>query len=289
MNMMLPISLLLGIAFGLIVYGLFRWWPQRHAKKGWEASIERGLVMAVCHSLGQNIQAYFPGYFEKREKKNKLLLMKAGLFPRIEGPDIAGMQLFGAVVGCLCGYILVPDHIATGMFAGLAAGCWWPRYWIKKRLKTRQEDLAREVPFAFDILTLAVGGGLDFTAGIKELVNNMDEGPVFEEFSAVVQDINMGDPRSEALRRFAGRVDVVEVRSALLGLIQSIEMGSEVAETLRRQAEQLRYNRLMNAEEAAQKAPTKMMLPMVLFILPCIFIVIFAPLALSLIQTFKGF
>lgn len=287
---MLPISLLLGAAFGLIMYGLFRWWPQRRAKKGWEASIERGMVMSICHGLGENIRAYFPGYFEKREKKNKLLLMKAGLFPRIEGPDIAGMQLFGAVTGCLCGYILIPAHVATGMLAGLAAGCWYPRHWIKKQMKTRQEDLAREIPFAFDILTLAVGGGLDFTAGIKELVSNMDEGPVFEEFSAVVQDINMGASRSEALRRFAERVDVVEVRSALLGLIQSIEMGSEVVETLRRQAEQLRYNRLMNAEEAAQKAPTKMMIPMVLFILPCIFIVIFAPLAISFYEIFsKGF
>ncbi len=286
---MLLISLLLGTSFGLVIFGLFRWWPQRRAKKGWEASIEREMVLSICHGLGQQIRAYFPGYFEKHENKHKLLLMKAGLFPRMEGSDIAGMQLFGAGIGCLCGYILIPDHVTMGMLAGLAAGCWWPRHWIKTRLKTRQEDLAREVPFAFDILTLAVGGGLDFTAGIKELVNNMDEGPVFEEFSAVVQDINMGASRGEALRRFAARVDVVEVRSALLGLIQSIEMGSEIVETLRRQAEQLRFNRLMNAEEAAQKAPTKMMIPMVLFILPCVFIVIFAPLALSLIQTFKGF
>lgn len=282
-------SILLGGGIGLLVYGVVRWWPVRRASGGWEAKVERGAVLSICHTIGRTLQSYFPDWFASREGKDRITLMKAGLFPGVEPCDLAGMHLFGAVLGMACGWVLFPDKATTGAMGGAVLGLVFPFWWVRKRIRERQAELSREFPFALDILTLAVGGGLDFTASMREIVNNMDSGPVFEEFSSVINDIDTGVSRSDALRRFAERVDVVEIRSAILGLIQSIEMGSELVETLRRQAEQLRYNRLMKAEEAAAKAPTKMMIPMVLFILPCVFIVIFAPIAISMIQTFRGF
>jgi tight adherence protein C len=172
--------------------------------------------------------------------------------------------------------------IASGL------GLYLPRWYVKKKRQERQFDLLCDFPTAIDMIVLGLEGGLDIAAGIKETLDNANPGPLREELERLHGDMAMGVSRSEAFRRMNQRVDPIEIRTVITSLVQAMEMGSEIGSLLRVQSEQLRFNRFNRAEEAANKAPTKMMIPMALFILPCMFLVIFAPLAISIIQSFKS-
>jgi len=246
-------------------------------------------VMAFCRSCGKITSELLPGFAKKRGEKDRQLLEMSGLFPRFDSVDVLGMEVAGMLAGMVVLVLLLTDNILQSILIGIIAGLLLVKWRLKGMKQEYQDELRREFPTAIDMITLGLEGGLDFSAGLKEMVDNSEDGPIRHEFARIINDIKTGMARADALKGFAGRVESLEIKTVITALIQAMELGSGIVETLRIQAEQLRYSRLMNAEEAAQKIPTKMMLPMALFILPCVFIIIFAPIAISLIATFKGF
>ena len=147
-------------------------------------------------------------------------------------------------------------------------------------LKTRQELIKREMPFVVDLLTLCVEAGLDFGGAMAKVVEKGQPGPLRSEFETVMREIQLGAMRSEALRNMANRIGIKEVSSFVSILVTAERMGSPVGEVLRAQSDSIRHERYMAAEAAGGKAATKVLIPMILFILPAVFIAIAGPMIL---------
>jgi tight adherence protein C len=113
-----------------------------------------------------------------------------------------------------------------------------------------------------------------------------DPGPVAVEFRRVLQEIKVGKSRKEALKDFAARCDLDDITSFVNAMVQSEQLGLSVSKTLRNQAEQMRRKRRQRVEEQAMKAPVKMLIPLVMFIFPTIFIVLLGPAVIQIIEAF---
>ncbi len=278
---------------GLIIFtcalGFMVWWvirrPWRLQTGASGAGDDRGWMLDLSRMVGSTVLPFFPHFTASLKPRDRDRLEKAGLYPKWDCEEIVGLQIFGMVYGAIfLGFFVFPGQW-LGTFAGAALGMWLPRWYVRKTMTERQMDLLREFPTAIDMIVLGLEGGLDITSGIKEMIENADDGPLRREFQRVHHDISMGESRTVAFRKLSHRVDAMEIRATIMSMVQAMEMGSEIGPLMRMQAEQLRFNRLMRAEEAANKAPTKMMIPMALFILPCMFLVIFAPIIISVMQS----
>jgi tight adherence protein C len=140
------------------------------------------------------------------------------------------------------------------------------------------------LPDILDLLSVSVEAGLGFDAALQKVVEKT-KGPLTMEFEKTLQEINIGKSRREALRDMQARVNADDVTTFLGSIIQADQLGVSITNVLRIQSKQVRENRKMRAEEKAQKAPVKILIPLVLFIFPTIFIVLLGPAAIQLIDT----
>jgi len=160
-------------------------------------------------------------------------------------------------------------------------GYYFPILWLNDVLKKRQMNILKALPDTIDLLTLCIEAGLDFGAGIREIVEKGREGPLRDEFARLEKEINMGASRIEALRNMAKRNDIDDLNSFLIALIQAIKMGTRLGPILRAQAEQIRIKRSLRAEKMAGEAPVKMLAPLIICIFPTVFIIIFTPIIMQ--------
>ncbi len=138
-----------------------------------------------------------------------------------------------------------------------------------------------------DLLTISVEAGLSLNASIAQVVQNVP-GVLSAEFARMLQEIQLGVPRSEAFRHLADRTDVEELNAFALAMIQADAFGVSIASVLRTQAQQLRIKRRQWAEQKAQQTPVKIVFPLVLCVLPALFVVIVGPGAIRIVtQLFK--
>ena len=134
------------------------------------------------------------------------------------------------------------------------------------------------MPIFIDILALSTEAGLDFMGSIQKIVEKAPKDSVLsEEFHTVLKDIKLGQTRAKALSSMDERIDLPEVKSFVSVIKDAEETGASVAKALKSKAEQMRFERFARAEEAGAKASQKILIPMMLFIIPAVFIVIFAP------------
>ncbi len=168
----------------------------------------------------------------------------------------------------------------------LVLGALLPFLWLRDQVKRRHLEIMRDMPFHLDLLTLSVEAGLDFGAAVARMVDRGRPGPLLEEFNAFLGEIRMGKTRAESLEAMAERVGMPALSNFIGALIQADRLGSGLGRTLRLQAEQQRNERFQRAEKLASEAPVKMLLPLVLFIFPTIWIILAAPLVFEWI--FKG-
>ena len=163
-------------------------------------------------------------------------------------------------------------------------GLFFPLFWLRDKLKTRKLAITKALPYALDLLTLGVESGMDFTAALARIIQKLGDQPLSYEFAELLRQIRMGRSRADALRDLADRVDVHELTSVVSSLIQADELGASLGPVLRIQAEQLRVRRSQRAEKLASEAPVKMLFPLVCFIFPTIFIMIFGTLFLNYLR-----
>jgi len=196
--------------------------------------------------------------------------------------DAAGFALAGAVVGAMLpaggGVTLAPVFALAGAFVGWVM----PTTAIANAVQTRQKAIVRALPFAIDLLVSAMRAGLDFGAAVRYYVNLGDNGPLTEEFAAMLRENELGTGRITALQNMADRVRIPAFSTFVSALALGTEMGSPLSDTMEIQGEELRKARYALAEVLAQKAPSKMILPMALFVMPAVFVVIFVPVYLRM-------
>jgi len=160
-----------------------------------------------------------------------------------------------------------------------------PDMWLNDLVRTRQHNMTRALPTALDTLALVVGAGLDFNRALDVYLETAKSGPLPDEFRQVRNEMRLGRPRSEAIRSMAARVDCPPISNFAAEVAQSEQTGTSLTEFLKIQSSELRTQRFQKAEELGQKAPVKMLLPLLLLIFPNVFIVLFVPMA---IQFFKN-
>ena len=166
-------------------------------------------------------------------------------------------------------------------FVGFVA----PDSMLSRRVEERQREILRTLSDTLDLLTISVEAGLSLNAAIAQVVQNVP-GILSSEFARMLQEIQLGVPRADAFRNLAERTDVEELNAFALAMIQADVFGVSIASVLRTQAQQLRIKRRQRAEAKAQQTPVKIVFPLILCILPALFIVIVGPGAIRIWQSF---
>jgi tight adherence protein C len=169
------------------------------------------------------------------------------------------------------------------LFAGGLIGIALPYMRISEAAALRMKVVDRRLPGAIDLLALSMGAGLDFPGSVRQVVekSGSPEDPVVEEFTLILQSLQLGRSRSQALEEFASRVPVDSVVEFVGSVVQAELRGNPVVDVLRIQAEVSRRKRTVRAEEAAAKAGVKMMGPLVLVFI-CILMLIISPIVMKL-------
>ena len=184
------------------------------------------------------------------------------------------------VVGDLTPFIRIV-MIGLLAFVGFLA----PDSVLGRRVDERQKEILRTLSDTLDLLTISVEAGLSLNAAIAQVVQNVP-GVLSSEFARMLQEIQLGVPRADAFRNLAERTDVEELNSFALAMIQADVFGVSIASVLRTQAQQLRIKRRQAAEAKAQQTPVKIVFPLILCILPALFIVIVGPGAIQIWESF---
>lgn len=170
---------------------------------------------------------------------------------------------------------------------GIAVGFFGADIYLYQCTAKRADQIKRTLADAVDLLTISVEAGLGFDAAVQQVARHTD-GPLAEEFSRVLREMQLGMGRSEALRAMGDRTDVEDLRTFVGSMVQADAFGIPIGQVLRVQSSEIRLKRRQYAEEKAQQVPVKMMIPLVLFILPCLFVVIMGPAVLSAMDSFSS-
>ena len=170
----------------------------------------------------------------------------------------------------------------TGLL--VVAGFLLPNSMVARRIRERQKEVLNSMPDALDLLTICVEAGLGFDAAMSKVIEKWDNA-LSVAFSRVLQEVQLGKLRREALRDMSDRLGVPEMESFVAAVIQSEQLGVSMARVLRVQSDAMRVKRRQRAEENAQKAPVKMLLPMAFLIFPTIVIVLLGPAILNIMRT----
>lgn len=171
-----------------------------------------------------------------------------------------------------------PVHIVVFFLGSL-----FPDSWLIGQVTERQNRIRKDLPYVLDLLTLSVEAGLDFVAGISKVCNKAPPGPLVDELSFFISEMQVGATRQQALRNLSQRVGMSEVKSFTAMLIQADVLGASVGPVLRAQSNLMRTYRFQAAERQGAYATQKILFPLILFIMPAVFIVIFGPIILNFI------
>lgn len=167
---------------------------------------------------------------------------------------------------------------------GFFLGFFLPQVYVSTIITRRQKSVRRALPDALDLLTICVEAGLGFDAAMVKVAEKWDS-PLSAGFARVIQEIQLGKLRREALKDMADNIDITEMTSFVAIVIQSEMLGVSMAKVLRIQSDQMRVKRRQMAEEEAHKTPIKMLIPMILLIFPSLLLVLFTPAILSVMQS----
>ena len=254
------------------------------------APIHERALLPVLHGLTGLGRRFTPtGYIEKARQKfvylgdntpdavDRFLAMRA-------------VTAVMAVAVFLCFFIfgITPFEGMTNTAIGgllvfaLLAG---PDATLNRKVDARQRQIQLSLPDILDLLTISVEAGLGFEQAIDRVIDAVP-GPLSDEFARMLGEVRAGASRADAMRAMDDRCNVAELRSFVLAILQADTFGVSIGRVLRAQSEEMRIKRRQLAQEKAQKAPVKMLIPMVFCIFPALFVVVLGPAALNIREAF---
>lgn len=177
----------------------------------------------------------------------------------------------------------LPACLLLGAYAGFTLF----RFSMGRRKRDRTQKIADQFPDMLDLLATSVSAGLGFSQAMQYVAEQYS-GPLADEFKAVERAVSLGSTRRAALTEMADRCGLQELRTFVGAVVQADELGISLSNILNAQAKEIRLLNRLRKEEQAQKVSVKMLIPMVLFILPVLFIILLAPAVASAIQAFSG-
>ena len=254
-----------------------------------EGSLVSRLTVPFFKGLGQFFGRLTPTtQIEDLRRKLTIAGNPMGLGPR----EFFGLRVVIIILGIFAGLILFRS--GEGVIYWLSAimlvvlGFMLPIGWLQRLVRQRQDAVRRGLPDALDMLSVCASAGLGFDQAIQRVSEHWNTA-IGAEFGRMMQEMEMGLSRKEAMRNMADRLDVSELSSFVAFVLQSEQLGMSIAETLHTQAGQMRQERRFRAQEQAQKIPTKMLFPMALLIFPAIIAVVLGPALPKLFTVFENF
>lgn len=219
-----------------------------------------------------------------REKIRKRLLT-AGLSRELNVDEYIGMQILWGIMAPIVLFVLnfalqlgFPWYMCVGF--GMA-GWLFPQIYCSTQRNRRYVSIVVDLPFFIDLMALSTEAGLDFMGSLDRIVEKAEESELAEELRIVLKDIKLGASRREALTSLAERLDIPEITSVVAVVRDAEETGASIAQVLKDQSVQMRLERFVRAEKAGAKASQAMLIPLMFLILPAVFIMVFAPVALN--------
>jgi tight adherence protein C len=203
----------------------------------------------------------------------------------------------GKVIGAVTlflGSVAMTALVGTGLtlrivLIGTATLVGWfgPNFYLYQKIYDRSKRMQRELPDAIDLMTISVESGLAFDAAVQQVARNT-QGPLADEFSRVLREMQIGQGRAEALRGLSERTEVDDLKSFVTAMVQADSFGIPIANVLRIQSSEMRTKRRQRAEEQAQKVPVKITVPLIFCILPCLFIAVMGPAVIHIMDSFSS-
>ena len=303
----LTIGILLFAGVGLAVYTLFVHFEERNTVRASLRQIEGydvitnirekqlldsardRLAAPIVSGLIGLAKRYTPvGYVEKTKKK----LIISGRYDPIDHDRFLAVRVvtIAAIPVVLFVFWFVIDlHGRTRLLVAALSVLFLvlgPDATLNRRVQERQEKIRRALPDILDLLTISVEAGLGFEQALDRTVKAVP-GPLSDEFVRMLNEVRAGSTRAAAMRAIDDRTDVLEVRSFILAILQADTFGVSIGRILRAQADEMRIKRKQLAQERAQKAPVKMLLPMVFCVFPALFVVVLGPAVINIFHSFK--
>jgi len=237
----------------------------------------------VIKPLIQGIAAFVGRLAPRRNVENLRHRLELAGNPYNWGPtELLGVRGLSALIcGALPLGLLIlaraplPNLVLFTALLGVL-GFYLPLIWLGRKIKRRQGEILKALPDALDLLTITVEAGLGFDAAMNKVTEKWDN-ELGWAFARTIAEISMGKGRKAALRDMADRAEVTELTSFVAAIIQADQLGVSIARVLRIQSEQMRIRRRQRAEELAQQAPIKMMIPLTFLIFPSILVVLLGP------------
>lgn len=267
---------------------------QENLGEGRDRKASNALVRITRPFFSQYIVPMVRGkpLWENQRRNYRRKLIAAGLKDELTPDEFISFKLFQIIFFPLVGGLLKAgdflDLPGAVLIASPVLGWLYPDFWIKQRTEARQKQILRSMPFIVDLLALSTEAGLDFVGAIGKVVEKAKPSPLVEEFGQLLKEIKVGASRQAALREMAARIDMAQMNSFVAILISADQMGASVGKVLRQQSDAIRSERTLRAEKAGAAAAQKVMLPMVLFVVPAVFIMIFGPFVLQAIYGGKS-
>jgi tight adherence protein C len=206
---------------------------------------------------------------------------------------VVSVKVIGAAalaVVALALVLLLGPPLSLGFLAvvaGLVLGFFVPDLYLYQQTYERSMRLQKDLADAIDLMTISVEAGLGFDAAVQQVARNV-EGPVGEEFSRVLREMQIGKGRSEAMRSLGERTNVADLKSFVSAMVQAESFGIPIAQVLRVQSTEMRVKRRQRAETKAQQVPVKITVPLIFFILPCLFMAVMGPAAIQIMENGIG-
>jgi Flp pilus assembly protein TadB len=189
-----------------------------------------------------------------------------------------------ALVGGLAGFF-----IEAGIFYSLliaVAAFFLPDFWLKEKGTARRKGIMRELPDSLDLLASCMEAGLGFEQAVGVILERSKKGFLYQELNEMMRSVRMGRSRRDALKAMGERVGDSDFTTFITSLVQAERLGVSVAKTLKQQAVQLRTKRSQSIEKQALEAPVKLLFPLVVFVFPVVFLVLFGPIVIRFMQGF---
>jgi tight adherence protein C len=226
------------------------------------------------------------GYVEKLKRQ----IVLAGNPPGYEVDRFLIWKVVGAASGILwllLGYYFFQD--SPLLMVAFIVGAWGLSFMgadvlLSQKITARRTDIKRKLPDTLDLLVISVEAGLGFEQALDRAANTVP-GPLSDELRRMLQETRMGASRADALRALDERTDVEDLRTFIVAMLQADTFGVSVSRILRTQADEMRQRRRFDAQERSQKAPVKMLFPLVLCIFPATLIVVVMPGFLQVFDT----
>jgi tight adherence protein C len=248
-----------------------------------ELELQQPFSQRVLVPLTRSVLAKLGQYGPKQSAERlRLSLQQAGNPGNLTPMQFSGIRI-GLALGLFAIFALVTfsqglEPAVALMYTAIGAGLGYllPGIWLGQEIKKRKKAIVKALPDALDLLCICVEAGLSFDQAMQRLTEKWDDA-LAREFKKVLSDTRLGRARRDALKDMVARCGVDDVQTFIGAVIQAEQLGVSIGRILRIQSDQMRVRRRQRAEEEAQKAPIKMLFPMVFLIFPSLFVVILGP------------